>query len=129
MTTTTDHDATTTNDPADHAAPLEAAVPHRRREMRSRGVVDSRDRVGRVGGAEASDSGKAVWKLAGRGFVKLVKCRTGSEAHIAYLKHSWGSERTLTDGAQTWAGWGVLAHNSNKRHDREAHPGAMKCWR
>jgi IS5 family transposase len=52
-----------------------------------------------------------------RGFTKLVKWRTGSEARVACLKRDWGWSRTLIDGeagAATWCGWGVLAHNSAK---------------
>ncbi len=52
-----------------------------------------------------------------RGFVKLVKWRTGSEARISCLKRDFGWRRTLFDGhdgVQTWCGWGVLAHNSTK---------------
>jgi IS5 family transposase len=52
-----------------------------------------------------------------RRFRKLIKWRTGSEGRISYLKHSWGWERTLLDGidgARTWCGWGVLAHNATK---------------
>lgn len=52
-----------------------------------------------------------------RGFTKLVKWRTGSEARIFCLKRDHGWRRTLTDGisgAQTWCGWGVLAHNATK---------------
>jgi IS5 family transposase len=52
-----------------------------------------------------------------RRFRKLVKWRTGSEGRISHLKHSWGWERTPLDGiegARTWCGWGVLAHNANK---------------
>ena len=50
-------------------------------------------------------------------FRKLVKWRTGSEGRISHLKHSWGWERTMLDGidgARTWCGWGVLAHNATK---------------
>ncbi len=50
-------------------------------------------------------------------FLKLVKWRTGSEGRISYLKHSWGWNRTRIDGidgARTWCGWGVLAHNATK---------------
>lgn len=53
----------------------------------------------------------------GRGFVKLVKWRTGCEARISCLKRDFGWRRTLLDGlagAQTWCGWGVLTHNSVK---------------
>jgi IS5 family transposase len=52
-----------------------------------------------------------------RSFLKLVKWRTGSEGRISHLKHSWGWNRTLLDGidgARTWCGWGVLAHNATK---------------
>jgi transposase, IS5 family len=50
-------------------------------------------------------------------FVRLVKWRTGCEGRISYLKRGYGWERTLYDGeagAQTWCGWGVLAHNAVK---------------
>jgi IS5 family transposase len=50
-------------------------------------------------------------------FRKLIKWRTGSEGRIAHLKRSWGWERTMIDGidgARTWCGWGVLAHNATK---------------
>jgi transposase, IS5 family len=53
----------------------------------------------------------------GRGFIKLVKWRTGSEARVSCLKRDWGWSRTLLDGetgARTWCGWGVMAHNTNK---------------
>jgi IS5 family transposase len=53
----------------------------------------------------------------GRGFAKIVKWRTGSEARISYLKRDWGWSRTLMDGehgASTWAGWGVFGHNAKK---------------
>lgn len=52
-----------------------------------------------------------------RRFVKLIKWRTGSEGRISHLKHAWGWERTVLDGidgARTWCGWGVLAHNATK---------------
>jgi len=52
-----------------------------------------------------------------RGFTKLIKWRTGSEARISCLKRDYGWRRTLSDGlpgAQTWCGWGVLAHNATK---------------
>jgi IS5 family transposase len=52
-----------------------------------------------------------------KGFVKLVKWRTGSEARISHLKRDYGWSRTRIDsvaGAQTWCGWGVLAHNATK---------------
>jgi IS5 family transposase len=52
-----------------------------------------------------------------RRFRKLVKWRTGSEGRISYLKHSFGWERTPLDGidgARTWCGWGIFAHNATK---------------
>jgi transposase, IS5 family len=53
----------------------------------------------------------------GRAFRALVKWRTGSEGRISTLKRDWQWDRTLMDGeagAQTWCGWGLLAHNSTK---------------
>jgi IS5 family transposase len=50
-------------------------------------------------------------------FHGLVKWRTGSEGRISYLKHRFGWDRTLfdgLDGAQTWCGFGVFAHNGIK---------------
>jgi IS5 family transposase len=52
-----------------------------------------------------------------RGFRTLVKWRTGSEGRVSHLKHNFGFERTVLDGicgAETWCGWGLLAHNSVK---------------
>jgi IS5 family transposase len=52
-----------------------------------------------------------------KGFLRLVKWRTGSEGRISHLKCSWGWNRTRMDGidgARTWCGWGVLAHNATK---------------
>ena len=51
------------------------------------------------------------------GAAHLVKWRTGSEGRVAQLKHRYGWDRTLLDGldgARTWCGFGVLAHNSVK---------------
>jgi IS5 family transposase len=67
-------------------------------------------RRGRPGGAR-------IKVQRARGFTKLVKWRTGCEARISCLKRDFGWRRTLFDGlegAQTWCGWGVLAHNSLK---------------
>jgi len=53
----------------------------------------------------------------GRGFVKLVKWRTGAEGRISHLKHNFGWDRTLIDGlpgARIWCGFGILAHNAVK---------------
>ena len=50
-------------------------------------------------------------------FTKLVKWRTGCEGRVATLKRNWGWSRTLMDGlegASTWCGWGVVAHNATK---------------
>ncbi len=49
-----------------------------------------------------------------RSFQRLVKWRTGSEGRISALKRQWGCRRTLMDtleGARTWTGHGVFAHN------------------
>ncbi len=67
-------------------------------------------RKGRPGAARQKEQ-------RGRGFTKLVKWRTGSEARISCLKRDFGWRRTLLDGiegAETWCAWGVLAHNSVK---------------
>jgi transposase, IS5 family len=47
-------------------------------------------------------------------FRRTVKWRTGSEARISTLKRQYGWDRTRLDhleGARTWTGHGVLAHN------------------
>ena len=47
-------------------------------------------------------------------FRRTVKWRTGSEGRISTLKRQYGWGRTHLDsieGARTWAGYGVLAHN------------------
>ena len=49
-----------------------------------------------------------------RPFRRLVKWRTGAEGRISVLKRSYGMDRTRIDGidgARTWVGHGVLAHN------------------
>jgi IS5 family transposase len=49
-----------------------------------------------------------------RAFRRAVKWRTGSEGRISALKRGYGWDRTRldgTEGARTWAGYGVLAHN------------------
>jgi len=43
-----------------------------------------------------------------------VKWRTGSESRISTLKRGYGWDRTRidsTEGARTWTGHGILAHN------------------
>jgi IS5 family transposase len=69
-------------------------------------------------------------------FRKLIKWRTGSEGRIAHLKRSWGWERTVLDGidgARTWCGWGVLAHNATKIsvliEERETRTGSTSTSR
>jgi IS5 family transposase len=50
-------------------------------------------------------------------FRTLVKWRTGCEGRIAHLKRRSGWDRTLLDGlngARTWCGHGVFAHNLAK---------------
>jgi transposase, IS5 family len=50
-------------------------------------------------------------------FRRTVKWRTGSEGRISTLKRGYGWDRTRldgTEGARTWAGHGVLAHNLAK---------------
>jgi IS5 family transposase len=68
----------------------------------------------------------------GRRFRRLVKWRTGAEGRISHLKHGYGWNRTLLDGidgARTWCGFGILAHNTVKiaalideRHRPPARP-------
>ena len=50
----------------------------------------------------------------GRGFRRLAKWRTGCEGRISCLKRGYGWDRTRPDGkngAATWCGHGVFAHN------------------
>jgi len=49
-----------------------------------------------------------------RAFRDKIKWRTGSEGRINHLKRSYGWNRTQftgLDGARTWCGHGVFAHN------------------
>ena len=53
----------------------------------------------------------------GRAFRPTVKWRTGCEGRISHLKRSYGWDRSMidsTEGARTWTGHGVLAHNLAK---------------
>ena len=46
-----------------------------------------------------------------------MKWRTGCEGRISHLKRSYGWDRTMidtTEGARTWTGHGVFAHNLTK---------------
>ena len=50
-------------------------------------------------------------------FRRTVKWRTGSEGRVSALKRGYGWDRTRvdgTEGARTWTGYGVLAHNLAK---------------
>jgi IS5 family transposase len=52
-----------------------------------------------------------------RPFRHLVKWRTGIEGRISHLKHNYGWARTRVDGidgARSWCGLGVFAHNAVK---------------
>lgn len=65
--------------------------------------------------ATTSSARKAIEH--GRGFRRLVKWRTGCEGRISYLKRGYGWDRTRLDGRQgaaTWCGHGVFAHNLTK---------------
>jgi transposase, IS5 family len=47
-------------------------------------------------------------------FRRTVKWRTGSEARVSTLKRQYGWDRTRIDGTQgarTWTGYGIMAHN------------------
>ena len=47
-------------------------------------------------------------------FRRTVKWRTGCEGRISALERQYGWDRTRldgTEGARTWAGYGILAHN------------------
>jgi IS5 family transposase len=49
-----------------------------------------------------------------RAFRRTIKWRTGSEGRISTLKRAYGWDRTRLDGAEgarTWTGHGILAHN------------------
>ena len=52
-----------------------------------------------------------------RSFRQNVKWRTGCEGRISHLKRNYGWDRTMidtTEGARTWTGHGVFAHNLTK---------------
>lgn len=53
----------------------------------------------------------------GRHFRRLVRWRTGAEGRISHFKRTFGGSRTRfrgIEGATTWVGLGVLAHNLHK---------------
>ena len=52
-----------------------------------------------------------------RSFRQHVKWRTGCEGRVSHLKRHYGWNRTMidtTEGARTWTGHGVFAHNLTK---------------
>jgi transposase, IS5 family len=52
-----------------------------------------------------------------RTFRRHVKWRTGCEGRISHLKRNYGWDKTMidtTEGARTWTGHGVFAHNLTK---------------
>ena len=52
-----------------------------------------------------------------RSFRQNMKWRTGCEGRISHLKRNYGWDRTMidtTEGARTWTGHGVFAHNLTK---------------
>jgi transposase, IS5 family len=52
-----------------------------------------------------------------RAFRQVVKWRTGCEGRVSHLKRNCGWDRTRLDtleGARTWTGHGVFAHNLTK---------------
>ena len=70
--------------------------------------------VRRVAIPRKGKPGKARQAAERCAFRRAVKWRTGSEGRISTLKRQYGQDRTRldgTEGARTWAGYGVLAHN------------------
>jgi len=58
-----------------------------------------------------------------RWFRRLQRFRAGGEARISLLKRQYGWRRSRLRGiagAQTWVGWGVIAHNLNRYGRLEA---------
>lgn len=83
----------------------EASVEHDLEQLGVRSVVIPRK-------AKISQARKAVEHR--RAFRRHIKWRTGSEGRISHLKHGYGWQRTRLDGRQgaaTWCGHGVFAHN------------------
>jgi IS5 family transposase len=83
----------------------DAGVENEMREMGVRNVVIPR--TGKTSKARQAHERR-------RSFRREVKWRTGCEGRISNLKRNYGWERTRIDtiqGARTWAGYGVLAHN------------------
>jgi len=94
-------------------------APHRRRRPRLRREGRRRRpaRPGRPPGGHPRKGkpGKARQATEHRpAFRRAVKWRTGSEGRISTLKRQYGWDRTRldgTEGARSWTGYGVLAHN------------------
>jgi transposase, IS5 family len=75
-----------------------------------------------------------------KAFRAKIKWRTGCEGRINHLKRSYGwnrTELTSLDGARTWCGHGVLAHNlvkisgpgrmtANPSPGRSSRPGPLR---
>jgi IS5 family transposase len=83
----------------------EAAVEEELRELGVRDVV--LPRKGRPNAARRELEHRAAFK-------KMVRWRTGSEGRISCVKRDFGLRRTRIDGldgARTWCGHGVFAHN------------------
>jgi IS5 family transposase len=54
---------------------------------------------------------------AARPFQRMVRWRTGCEGRISCIKRDFGCRRTRMDGldgARTWTGHGIFAHNLTK---------------
>jgi IS5 family transposase len=83
----------------------EKAVDDALHELGVRNVVIPRK--GRPGKARQAEEHRPAFR-------RTVKWRTGCEGRISTLKRGYGWDRTRIDGlqgAQTWTGYGVLAHN------------------
>ncbi len=90
-------------------------------------------RKGRPGAARQAEE-------RSRRFRRLVKWRTGSEGRVSQLKHRDGLDRTRLDGiqgARTWCGHGVFAHNlvkigglleAKQRRARQPAAAAASRW-
>ena len=91
-----------------HRRPQLRRAVHRRRPARRSGSATWSSR------ARANPARPARPPSGGRAFRRAVKWRTGSEGRISTLKRQYGWDRTRldgTEGARTWTGYGVLAHN------------------
>ena len=98
--------------------PLDGAVPHPTTLMK----LTTPLRRGRGGRAERGAAGQGCGRPTKTrqavehrpSFRRTVKWRTRYEGRISTLKRNYGWDRTRidsTEGARSWAGHGVLAHN------------------